>query len=235
MTKHEEKIRPWRRRAIRDAVYSSIPEFARLAHKAEYNYLAIGNSITVHPIVEYWWAEGGMAASRPENDYYHLVFNELKNRYKRVNSKAFNYYLWEVLSNNRAETYSLIDPFLIDSVNLITIQLSENCSDIETLEIDFSSLIQHISTKCPLATIIVVDDFWSDDKSKMKRNVCQKMGVYFVDLSDIRGEKEYKAGLGTIVMDVEGNEHIISHSGVADHPGDIGMRVIAERVLDKIE
>lgn len=28
-----------------------------------FNYLAIGNSITKHPINDYWWSECGMAAS----------------------------------------------------------------------------------------------------------------------------------------------------------------------------
>ena len=29
----------------------------------DYNYLAIGNSITIHPLNEYWWNECGMAAT----------------------------------------------------------------------------------------------------------------------------------------------------------------------------
>ena len=36
-----------------------------------YNYLAIGNSITLHGINDYWWNECGMAASTLENDYVH--------------------------------------------------------------------------------------------------------------------------------------------------------------------
>ena len=39
----------------------------------EFNCLFIGNSITVHPINEYWWNEIGMAASKKDNDYVHLV------------------------------------------------------------------------------------------------------------------------------------------------------------------
>ena len=43
--------------------------------EAPYRYLAIGNSITRHPECVYWWSEAGMAASTPEQDYFHLVDN----------------------------------------------------------------------------------------------------------------------------------------------------------------
>lgn len=38
----------------------------------DYNYLAIGNSITIHQLNEYWWNECGMAATTAENDYAHI-------------------------------------------------------------------------------------------------------------------------------------------------------------------
>ena len=38
-----------------------------------FNYLAIGNSLTLHGICEYWWNECGMAASSLEKDYVHQL------------------------------------------------------------------------------------------------------------------------------------------------------------------
>ena len=38
-----------------------------------YDYLAIGNSITMHPRQSYWPDAMGMGATLPQNDYYHLV------------------------------------------------------------------------------------------------------------------------------------------------------------------
>ena len=52
----------------------------------------------------------------------------------------------------------------------------------------------------------------------------------FVSLSEIKGNADYQAGLGTIVYDKNGNEHVIEHEGVAAHPGDKGMKYIAEAV-----
>lgn len=38
-----------------------------------YNYFAIGNSITIHGKCDYWWNVCGMAASTLENDYVHQL------------------------------------------------------------------------------------------------------------------------------------------------------------------
>lgn len=35
--------------------------------------------MTKHPICDYWWGEWGMAASKKQNDYVHLVAEKLKN------------------------------------------------------------------------------------------------------------------------------------------------------------
>lgn len=50
-----------------------------------------------------------------------------------------------------------------------------------------------------------------------------------------RNRKEYQAGYGTPVSGDDGMEHIIEHAGVASHPGDVGMEVIAQRVLEMIK
>ena len=41
--------------------------------------------------------------------------------------------------------------------------------------------------------------------------------------------------MGTVVFDKDGKDHIIEHDGVARHPSDKGMDVIACRVVEMIE
>ena len=202
------------------------------------NYFAIGNSITSHPIADYWWNDGvGMAASCEENDYVHQISKWLEvNCNEVVETKAYNFYAWEVQANDRAETLQLLDKYLSDDLDLVTIQLSENVSNVSTFQEDFEELCRYIIRKSPSAQIIVIDDFWdSGEKSSMKENAARACNVDFVSLNEIKGNADYQAGLGTIVYDQNGNEHVIEHEGVAGHPGDKGMKYIAEAVEKKIE
>ena len=60
-----------------------------------FNYLAIGNSITRHGKADYWWNEIGMAATKPENDYVHLIASHLEENNEEVCFYAVNFYKWE--------------------------------------------------------------------------------------------------------------------------------------------
>ena len=216
-----------------DADTEDAKTFTNAVSDDSFDYLAIGNSITKHGLADYWWGEWGMAASDADHDYYHRVVGMLKrNSMNTVNSAVVSGYTWEVQSHDRDEALETIDPYLTYGIDLVTVQLSENASDLSTFEADFSSLLRHIKDVCGNnCQVIVIDDFWSEEKHNLKKNVCEEFDILFVDLSDIRGVAEYQVGMGTAVSGEDGEEHIIEHSGVAGHPGDEGMRIIAERVL----
>ena len=215
-----------------------LPEFSRIASRGrDYSYLAIGNSITLHYKTEFWWNECGMAASKTENDYYHIVLEKLEDiKGKKVNSQAVAYSAWELMADDRSETYYIIDDYLVPQVDLITIQLGENAKYVDTFEIDFEALIHHIQNKCPNAQIIVIGDFWKFvDRDEIKKRVSKKAKVEFIDLSMIRENPDYMAGVGSVVYDERGVEHSILHEGVAKHPNDKGMAFIARKILNVIK
>ena len=200
-----------------------------------FNYLAIGNSITIHRESDYWWSDSGMAASRPENDYYHLVTDYLRLTYGEVGSYAVNYSQWEFQSYDRAETYSIIDPYLSPELDLVTIQLSENVTNMSTFESDFESLIEYVKLNAPNARILIIDDFWDDDsKSEIKEAVAGRTGVTFLPLDDIKDDPEYQCGENAVVYDSDGIEHVVDHEGVEQHPGDKGMQYIADAIINAL-
>lgn len=201
-----------------------------------YNYLAIGNSITKHFINEYWWNEIGMAASSEDKDFVHRVAAGIQTRIdEEVTVFAMNYGVWELQYADRAETYVILDPYLSDKLNLITIQLGENITDATTLGEDFHELIRHIQLKCPKAKIVLVGQFWPNEKvDTIKQQVCEDLGLIYVNLKQIQGISKYMAGMNAKVYDKENNVHIIEHKGVAAHPGDLGMEWIANSILENI-
>lgn len=197
-----------------------------------FNYVAIGNSITKHVINDYWWNEIGMAATSQDKDYVHLISSYLEDLHGEVCMNAVNFSVWEMQVADRAETYQILDYYLDERLDLVTIQLGENVNDIVTYE----ELINYIHKHAPHAQIIVIDDFWSgDDKSTLKKKAANNTGADFVSLSLIKGSPEYQCGIGATVYDSEGREHIVQHDGVAAHPGDKGMKYIADAVISVIE
>ena len=236
---HHEKEQNIRINRIKEEVELLKAERNIISHRwseNSYNYLAIGNSITLHGKNDYWFNECGMAASNLENDYIHQLIQMLESKNINVNGYAYNFFIWEVQSHDRAETLILLDKLLSKELNLVTVQLSENVSDISTFKIDFEELIKYIQNKAPYAKVIVIDDFWDEGaKSIAKKEVCEKNNIKFVKLDEIKNKKEYQAGLGTIVYDDKNNSHKIKHKGVATPPNDVGMKYIAEKIMEIIE
>lgn len=198
---------------------------------SSYNYLAIGNSITIHGKCDYWWNESGMAASQTEKDYFHRITAWLEAHQQSVTAYAINFASWEIQAHDRAETYEIIKPYLSDQLDLVTVQLSENVNEFSTFEKDFSELIAYITANCPGAEIIVIDDVWNDERSALKQNAAKVCDVSFVSLAEIRRDNSYSCGMGTIVYGEDGEQHTVEHSGVARHPGDMGMKYIADAVI----
>lgn len=197
----------------------------------DYNYLAIGNSITIHPLNEYWWNECGMAATTEEKDYVHQVASNLN-----ANYYAYNFATWELMGHDRGETLSLLDGLLSEDLDLVTIQLSENASDLSTFETDFEELIRYVQEEAPDAQLLVIGDFWDkDQKDEMKQQACEEAGVKFISLDEIKGIEQYQCGMDTTVYDSEGNPHTVEHSGVARHPGDAGMKRIADQIVEAVK
>ena len=209
-------------------------EIGYVVYNGDYNYLAIGNSITWHGKTSYWWTECGMASTRKENDYYHLICNHLNQVKGNVCSHVTNFSIWETQAHDRAETFESIKKYLSNELDLITIQLSENVTDYTTWESDYVELVSYIKQKAPNAQIILIGDFWETNKTDVKERVAQQTNVQLANLNEIVGNTSYQCGIGTIVYDEEGNAHTVEHGGVAMHPGDSGMEYIANKVIELI-
>ena len=198
---------------------------------AGYNWLAIGNSLT---LIESFGH--GICSTQPDNDYFGLVKAYLETKYDDVTAKRLHYGVWEQ-SPYRNAMFDYIDPYLSPDLDLVTIQLGENVAVIDrpvsSYREDLAELVKYIRNKCPSAQIIMIDDFWNNQKSDVRREVAEETGVDFADLAEIRGEKEYQSEAGTVFFLSDGTTDTVSEEA-ATHPGDSGMAYIADRVIEKI-
>ena len=211
-----------------------------------YDYLAIGNSITMHPRQSYWPDAMGMGATLPQNDYYHLVSASLAAacaaQGRAYNSAAFNYAIWEINYGKRAEVLYLLDPYLSAELELVTIQLGENSiPDPNGFAADFPALIQYIRTKAPNAKIVLIGNFWNNAvEETVKRQCAQAYGLSYADLSAVSVDpyittvsSPYTFG-NELAYDANGAGHHCSKDAVAQHPNNKGMQYIAQCVLQVI-
>ena len=193
-----------------------------------YNYLALGNSLTL--IIS---EKRGINASHEDLDYYGLLNTELKNRHSKVFSHRWNYSTWERYSN-RKQTYEFIDGMLSDKLNLVTLQLGENVSDFSTYEEDLEELINHIKEKCPKAEIIVIGDFWSNNCTKLRKNAAENTDVKYAGIEEIIGDKKYQAYKGYMCYHEDGTSHPISDAAIS-HPNDEGFAYIFNQILKVLD
>lgn len=200
---------------------------------ADYAYLAVGNSITLHPANEVWPEASGMAASEKEKDFVHRVAAGLSASKGTVGLQAVYFYDWETGAPDRAAKLEQLDPYLDPRLRLITVQLGENVTDKTAFEADLEALIRYAAERAPEARILVIDNFFPDpEMTEMKKTAAGNTGAAFVSLAALQGDASLRAGLGAPVLDGAGNPHPIEHPDVAEHPGDEGMRRIAEAVLE---
>ena len=191
--------------------------------------LFIGNSITRHePKPEIGWNnDWGMAASKEENDYVHVAVNLLEKKYGKVNYLLANCGEWE-LSYFNADILTNWKKARDFSADVVVIRIGENMYnaraefDNHPIAPHFANMVEYFCSNSK-AKVVMTDLFWRIDVlDNAIREVAKSKGYTLVSIGDLGDDSKNKA-IGEYW-----------HEGVALHPNDRGMRLIAERIVDKI-
>ena len=190
--------------------------------------LFFGNSITRHEPAPHigWHGDWGMAASSIDKDFVHLVVDELDRVYGKVDYCIAQGSKWEreYLNTDEVlnEVYIKAREFDAD---IIIVRIGENITAKEHLKVNckpyFDKAVKFL-IKNENAKVIVTDMFWYTVYNDCLREVAEERGYTFCHLTDLE-EDESNMAIG-----------LFEHDGVAHHPGDLGMRRIADRILEKI-
>lgn len=199
--------------------------------KAE-RVLFVGNSITLHgPAPKIGWTGNwGMAASAVEKDYVHLVVESLT---KLRGHKP------EFLVTNVADFERKYDGFdlatkLKDQVafkaDTVVVAIGENVPALKSDEAKAKFKESVVKLLALLkgegkTALYVRSCFWADAaKDVVLKEACTTAGGVFVDISTLAKDEANYAR----------SERKIEHEGVARHPGDRGMKAIADAILAAI-
>lgn len=186
----------------------------------------IGNSITRHgkkPDIG-WNNDFGMAASCIENDYVHKVLAGLKEKAGAACITQVSE--WERNYKNGHEfldLYKAAEPFNAD---VIIMRCAENCPskgfNADIFKAEYEQLIAYFNPQNK-AKVILTTSFWKHPADAIIEEVAKENGYPFIYLGDL-GEQDGMKAIGKF-----------SHEGVANHPGDLGMKEIADRILRAIK
>lgn len=194
-----------------------------------------GNSLTLG------FGTFGMAASDSRHDYFHYVREYLLKLYPDLEMIRYGASTWEGMTDSasRKEAVNGFIHNLSGQEDLVIIQLSDNVNTPakkETFAEDTWTMLSMFRGACPQARIIWVAAWygWSANFGPIE-NACDELGIDLVDIRDLSQVAENQNKVGSTYTDDSGIVHEITSSGVASHPGDIGMKRIADRIIACIE
>ncbi|AWW30844.1 hypothetical protein DN752_12300 [Echinicola strongylocentroti] len=184
--------------------------------------LVIGNSITYHPSApEIGWNHAwGMAASKPENDFFSILANSLKSYREDIQVIRQNVYPFERhFDTLNVEKYGELKDFGAD---LLIVRLGENVDTQKINGVNFSESLIHFVNYLkgsPESKVVITTTFWDNPvMNEQIRWAAEKEGWGLVDITYLSKNDENMA-----LDEYENN-------GVARHPSDQGMAEIARLI-----
>ena len=204
-----------------------------LGNRPAAKVLFLGNSITLHaPAPQIGWTGNwGMAASAEELDYVHLLTAQIakaaaappRTMVRNIAEFEREYESFDLAAELRSE--------LAFNADIVVVAIGENVPDPATAETQakfaqaFGRLLAALTERAKPA-IFVRSSFWpSAVKDAIMRKASTEAGATSVDI----------AALGRDAANAASSERKIEHPGVAGHPGDKGMRAIADAIFAAIQ
>ncbi len=186
-----------------------------------------GNSITLHgyrPQIG-WFGEWGMAASSIDKDYAHLLIKKVREK-RDAEFCICQVSEWETTYKNGETVLEKYEDARDFGADVIVFRAIENCSskefEPELFKSELVKLLDYLGGK-KKAQIILTTGFWRHPGDAMIEELSREKGYPLVRLGDLGQDDKMKA-IG-----------LFEHKGVANHPGDLGMENIADRIFEELE
>ena len=184
----------------------------------------LGNSITLHSVRPEvgWFHEWGMAASCEENDYVHLLKNAVRSCHPNAAFCVCQAADWETVYKTGSEMMGRYSEAREFGADIIVMRLIENCSgkdfDPDAFKRELHELISYLDSTGK-AQVVLTTGFWHHPGDEAIISYGAEHGLPVIILGDL-GEDDSMKAIG-----------LFEHAGVANHPGDLGMKMIAERIF----
>ena len=192
----------------------------------EFKVLIYGNSIALHgPKPDIGWTNNwGMAASASEKDFAHLVVAGLEAKLgKKADFRIRNLATFERNFTTNVAMVADISADVAWKPDYVVIAIGENAKGVdETSATAYGRFLADVAR--PFADsgarIVMRSPFWKNAlKAECTEKAAADVGAVYVDASLLGSKAENMA------------KGLFWHRGVANHPGDLGMRRLADLIL----
>lgn len=194
------------------------------------SFMFLGNSITRHGITDFWDHECGMAASVEEKDYVHqLVAMVAKEKQVNVKYSVCNIAEFErSFASSNFDWNIILSQSDIKTPDYVIVQIGENMAekDIEIHERILRSKYIELLNNFANSTCIITLPYWlSSKKNYVFTDIAIATNSYIADLSHLGSDPNSNNA---------SSEKDYNHPGVGVHPGDKGMKRIADVLFSVI-
>ena len=193
--------------------------------------VCLGNSITKHgylPSVG-WYGNWGMAASKEEYDYCHVLQSKLQKYNSGSSVTPINVGTYEL---DPTQSIDYLDSQL-SGASVIVIRIGENVQDADLFSKNFQNLID----KCKNATsnVLIVGSFWDNaEVEAVLQTAARTNNLTYVSLASVRNSKDIYPVKGDTLYDIDGNAYKVDSDFILTHPNDKGMSLIASKIFNGI-
>ncbi len=193
-----------------------------------FKVLVYGNSIALHgPAPQIGWTNNwGMAASAREKDFAHLLVADLEaKRGEKADLRIRNLASLERNFKVDLSDFAELAEDVAWAPDYVVIAIGENAKNLDDeskpIYKDFLVSLARPLVNCASKPLVVMrSPFWRNvPKAECTAAAAAEVGAIYVDASPLGDDDENKA-IG-----------LFAHNGVANHPGDLGMRRLADLIL----
>ena len=199
-----------------------------------HHVICLGNSITLHyPLDDVnWYSQHGMAASKPENDYCHVLEKLLHRHNDASTVTAFNFSDWERNFDLNVDSV-LREP--LQGKDIIVIRIGENVRNVERFSEALSRVVEYCQQYTP--NVVLTSMYWPHAGKELAiMTNARKYGLRYVPIYWIWNlfQEECSPKEGDILYNVKGEPYPIKGKFILTHPNDKGMYLIAKSIYSVI-
>lgn len=188
----------------------------------------VGNSTTRHGVNEDigWPNDWGMAASTKDKDYVHCLIADITKKHADAAFCICQVANWEWRYGIGSQTHHLFQAARDFEADIIITRFCVNCPrdnfDAQAFKREYMKLLEFLNSTGN-AKFVLTTGFWHHPGNQPIAELAKEHDFPLVMLEDLCDDDAMKA-IG-----------LFAHPGVAEHPGDLGMRTIADRVYEKLQ